>query len=434
MNRRIEQAVHCSDASPSKRYTSLRNYIFWSTLTGIFSEGFFIQIPFHILLFYGIMLVNIFLILLLVDFMRIYVWMLCLVLYLAMSGCVGIVNGTDTIAQTTKELLGISVTLLYFHYFFRMIRNDFEHAFSTYAKIAFWFAIIALTMWAGTCIYFHRYERLRGLTSEPGAFCEIVLPAYYWYTYLYFASRKHGAKVLVFTLAILLSSSSLGYLCVAFGAMLLLSGRMKNLVAVPIVAGAVLALAYTASSDFRMRADDTLLALSTRDVTGANLSTFALISNVFVTQKVLEESPVIGNGLGSHPISHARFIGNVPGVESHIGDEWADSNATEAASLTLRALSELGILGFSGLLVFLFYFHAGGAGSRAGISNAILVCFFLKLIRDGNYFGPEQFFFIFIYILNHRQYKLEGRSIARRASSRLSMRPLGTCFSSGSQQ
>lgn len=357
------------------------------------------------------MVANLILILLLVDFVRVDAWIPFFILYLALSGCIGIVNGTDTIPLATKELLGISVSVLYFRYFFKMIDDDFERAFSTYATIAFWFTAIALPIWAGTCIYFHQYERLQGLTSEPGAFCEIVLPAYYWYTYHYFTSRRHGARVLVFTLAIILSSSSLGYLCTAFGAMLLLSGRMKHFIAIPVVIGAILALAYSASADFRIRADDTIVALSTEDVSNANLSTFALISNVFVTQQVLKESPIIGNGLGSHFVSHARFIGNVPGVESHIGDEWADTNATEADSLTLRSLSELGILGFSGLLIFLLCFHTGGTGSAAAISNAILVCFFLKLIRDGNYFGPEQFFFIFIYILNHRQHKLESRPV-----------------------
>ena len=52
-----------------------------------------------------------------------------LVLYLAASGDIGIANGTDTISQVAKELLGISVSVVYFYYFFRMIGNDFERAF-----------------------------------------------------------------------------------------------------------------------------------------------------------------------------------------------------------------------------------------------------------------------------------------------------------------
>ena len=58
---------------------------------------------------------------------------------------------------------------------------------------------------------------------------------------------------------------------------------------------------------------------------------------------------------------------------------------------------------------------------RAAISNAILVCFLIKLLREGGYFPPEQWFFIFIYILNHRQYRHEIRSIARQHLTRMSM-------------
>jgi hypothetical protein len=420
MNNPTGQPVNGPDA-PSPLY----NYIYWSTLIGLFSSSFyFITVPFHVRLFDAIILVNLLLMIQSIDFARIAKWIPCLILYLAMSGGIGIFNGSDTVTQVAKEFSGISVSLLYFYYFFEMIGNDFERAFANYAKIAFWFAVIALPVWVAMCIFHHGYVRLQGLTSEPGAFCEIVLPAYYWYAHHYFTSRKHGGKVLVFTLAIILSSSSLGYLCVAFGVMLFLSARIRHFVAVPFIVGGLLALAYTASGDFRMRADDTLLALSTQDVSNSNLSTFALISNVFVTQQIIKESPLIGKGLGSYPISHARFIGDVAGIESHMGESWEDINATEAASLTLRTLSELGILGFSGILVFIVYFRTGGSGPYAAISSAILVSYFLKLIRNGNYFPPEQFFFVFIYILTHQHHRHRIRSTISRALPRSSMRQL----------
>jgi hypothetical protein len=224
--------------------------------------------------------------------------------------------------------------------------------------------------------------------------------------------------VAVFSLAFVLANSTNGFASVIFGAILLLSGRgrLKYLLAIPVVIGGIIGLAYTYSPEVRLRADDTLHAAVTQDVNGSNLSTFALISNVFVTRQVLKESPIIGNGLGSHPISHDRFLADIPGVGRFVASGAAGLNAPEAASLALRTLSELGILGFLGVLIFLFYFHVGGVGPRAAISNAILVVFFLKLIRDGNYFRPEQFFFIFIYMLNYRQHKFEVGQVVRRDS------------------
>jgi hypothetical protein len=54
-----------------------------------------------------------------------------------------------------------------------------------------------------------------------------------------------------------------------------------------------------------------------------------------------------------------------------------------------------------------------------------LVAFFLKLIRLGLYFPPEQFFFIFIYIINYRESKNEGtltqRNSVQKVSSRLTI-------------
>ncbi len=409
-----------SDAFAGYGYASLRNYIYWSTMIGVFCGFLRVQVPISIRLFDGIMLTNLVLMFLLVNFARIPAWIVCLIGCLALSGGIGIANGTDTMTQVSKEFLGISISVVYFYYFFKMIGNDFERAFLTYVRIAFWFAVIAFPLWIGSCIHLREYDRLKGLTAEPAAFCFIVLPAYYWCATSYLGSRKNGKEVAVFTVAFILSGSSMGFLGVAFGVVLLLSGRMKHFVAVPVVVGGLLGLAYWGSADFRLRADDTVVAALTQDVSGANLSTYALISNVFITQQVLKESPVFGNGLGSHPISHARFIGDIPGVERFIETGAADTNATEADSLALRSLSELGMLGFSGILIFMFYFHVGGTGPYAAISNAILACFLMKLIRDGSYFSAEQFFFVFIYMSSHRKHKLAiqsqqvlGRGFAR---------------------
>ena len=403
----MEQLAPRVDVSGKTNSGSLRNYIFWSTLIGLFSGLLVIRIPFQLRFFDGVMVMNLVLMSLFVDLARIPKWVLLLILYLAVSGGIGIGYGTDTVTQVTKEFLGISVSLLYFCYFFQMIEDDYERAFLAYAKIAFWFAVIALPLWMGRCLYLGHYERLQGLTSEPGWFCELVLPATYWYAHQFFSSRKYGTELTVLLVAITLSSSSLGYLGVAFGAMLLLTGRKRNFIAIPFVAGGLLVLAYTTSGYFRKRADDTLLAATTQDLTGANVSTYALLSNLFVTEQVFKESPIIGNGLGSHPVSHARFISDLPGVEDFAQMGAADLNATEAASLTLRSLSELGVIGFLGILLFIAYFRVGSGGPYTAISNAILINFVFKLVRNGNYFTAEQFFFVLIYILNYRCHKLE---------------------------
>lgn len=407
----MEYSNQTRGGSLNIEHSSLRNYIFWSTLLGMFSAAVAVRRSFTVRAFDGIMLINFCLMIPLANLrrIRIPVWIPCFILYLAASGFVGIVRGTDTGAQVTKEFLGISTSVLYYFCFFKIIDNDFERAFFAYAKIAFWFAVIAFPIWLGSCISQHGFERLRGLEPEPTTFCQVVLPAYYWYGYHYIKSRKHGTEVAVLTLALILTNSSNGYLSVAFGVILLMSGRLKHLIAIPLVAGGLLGLAYASSANVKTRVDDTFFALATQDVGGSNLSTYALISNLFVTQQVLKESPVIGNGLGSNPISHNRYIGNVSGIERFLETGAEGLNAPDASSLALRTLSELGILGFSGIAIFLYRFYVGGPGSRAAISNALLVYYFLKLLRSPLYFDPELFFFIFVYILNRRHYAHEVR-------------------------
>jgi hypothetical protein len=402
MNSTIQSRLTAAITMPT-----VRQYIYFSTIFGVFSGAAVWHAGFDVLLFDFIIISNLLLLCLVSNLSYLPLWMVAVFGYLFISGSIGILNGTDSATQFLKQFLGITANVLYFYYFFKMQGNRVERAFSTYAQIAYGLCIVGIPLWALSCVASHQFVRLQSLTTEPAHFCTLVLPAYYWYAYLYFTSRKHGIKVLIFTMTVALSGSSLGFLSVALGIALLLSRRRKLLLAIPVVIGGLMILAYSVSPYFRLRADDTVVALSSNDVSNANISTYALISNMIVTYNVMQENPILGNGLGSHVISHARFIGTVPGVEVFEERGMEDYNSTEAASLVLRSLSELGILGFLGILWFLFHFHVGGTSSRAAISNGILVCFFLKLIRDGVYFPPEQFFFIFVYFLNHRQFKLE---------------------------
>jgi len=386
------------------RYVWLRNYLYYCTIIGVFCNLLFVRLNFHMHLVEA----NLLILCLLVRVTRISPWILAFMAYMAASGAIGIANGTDAFAGFFVQFRAISISLLYYYFFFRLIKNDFRRAFLTYAKVAYWFAVIALPVWAVTCLMEHEYVRLRGLATEPADFCILVLPAFYWYGSQFLTARRHGLKVCIFALAVVLSASSLGYLSVGLGLLLLLSKRRKHRLAAPLLVTGLLVLAYIESPYFRMRVSDTLVTATVGDFTGTNLSTYALLSNAIVTERVLAESPVLGNGLGSHPISHERFLYGLQGIDFFVEQHLQDSNALEAASLTLRVLSEFGFLGYLGVLAFLIHFRVGGKGDYGAISNALLVCFFLKLIRGGQYYPPEQFFFIFIYVLNYRQAKREG--------------------------
>src|ERR1035441_579598 len=257
----------------------IRNYLYYSTLIGVFSNLLIMESGVKIRLFY----VGIILFCLVVKVTRIPAWILLFLAYIALSGIVGLARGTDSLSQVVIEFRAISASLLYYYFFFRLIWNDFERVFLAYARMAYWFAIIALPLWAGTCIVEHGYVRLAGLATEPAEFCSIVLPAFYWAAYQFLTARKQALRVVVFTLAIALSLSSLGYISCAFGLLLLLSGRRKHLLLAPLIIGALLGSIYAISSNFRVRVDDTVAAATTFDMTGANFSSYSVISNAIVT-------------------------------------------------------------------------------------------------------------------------------------------------------
>jgi hypothetical protein len=220
---------------------------------------------------------------------------------------------------------------------------------------------------------------------------------------------RHRRETICIALALAASTSSLGYLGIALGLLLLFTSKItiKTLIA-PVVILGLMAGIYVVSDNFRLRVDDTVASLVNGDVSGANVSTYNLLSNGFVTWRVINSHPFLGNGLGSHVLSHKKYLRDVPGVENMTDSQWnIDVNTHEAASLTLRSLSELGLVGFAGILWFIHHFRVGGSGYRAAISNAILLVFFAKLLRGGGYSDPEQFFFILVYMLNFRQFRRE---------------------------
>jgi hypothetical protein len=322
---------------------------------------------------------------------------------------IGIARGTDTMFLTAKQAVAIGFSLFYFVNFFRLQDNLIDEAWATYVKIAYWLTLVALGMWPIQCLAAHGIERLHGLASEPSAYCVLTLPAYYWFAHSWLAEGKHRKETLWITLGVALSGSSIGFIAVLFGIVLLFGKRSTRvLIASALVCGLGTAL-YSLSPDVQLRVDDTFAAVSDSDVSGTNLSTYALISNLFVTERVLEVHPVLGNGLGSHIMSNEQYIGSVPGqdlVDAAGGRSGA--NREDASSLTLRSLSEMGLVGFLGILWFIQHFRVDGASYRAVISCAILTTFFQKILRGGGYSSPEQFFFVMVYMLNCIQFQSEA--------------------------
>jgi hypothetical protein len=110
----------------------------------------------------------------------------------------------------------------------------------------------------------------------------------------------------------------------------------------------------------------------------------------------------LGSGLGSHEITHDKYLTDISGVEDFEG--YSDLNSKDANSLLLRTLSDLGLFGFFLIIFFIIKnYYRGDNINLLFLSRAILIYFFCKLIREGHYFSPEMYFFVFNFLFLNKK-------------------------------
>ena len=82
-------------------------------------------------------------------------------------------------------------------------------------------------------------------------------------------------------------------------------------------------------------------------------------------------------------------------------------NAADANSLLLRIVSDFGIIGILFLIFVLVSLIKPFSSKDFIFAQGIVIYILLKLFRDGHYFPPELYFFIFIlyFTIQERQLK-----------------------------
>lgn len=376
-----------------------RNFIFYSTVLGLFASNFYWPGNTSLQLFFLIMAINLFLMLLM---KRLWIpgGILALFTILATSAAIGILRDTDTLIKSSKEVIGIVGSAAYFCCFFRAIDFDLVRAFKAYARVCYWIAILGFILLPFQ-IYFFQLMRLQSILSEPAMIAFTCLPALYYYAEKWRRERTHGKDLLVIGAALLASQSSTGYLGILFGAFLVLLEYRRFKFVVPII---VLLLAYgiySVSDFFALRVNDTINTFATSDVKGTNLSTFVLYTNGFVMERVLASHPFLGNGIGSHGESFKTYIDQLS-IDDYEEGKAEFTNYEDASSMGIRTLSDMGISGALLIVWFIWRFRPNSNTDDLDIiARAIWVYFFMKIIRGGTYFEDEQYFFVVIYALNH---------------------------------
>jgi hypothetical protein len=388
----------------------LRKYILYSTLLTVFSDRLFVTIGVNLYAAYLIVVLNLIL-LWRVESLWFPKGLLFFIGYIFVSGVIGLATGSNSWIGFSKDFIGIVPNAIYICAFLRFMKFDYELCFELYAKWAYYVAILGLIF-----LPFQIFggDRLTSVLIEPSAFCLVCGPALYYYADRWLERRQHGWRVIILLLALILTGSSLGYMGILFGIYLLGTRYRIGILLAPILVAFVALFIYSQSKMFQQRFDDTVGSLSRSDLSGVNLSTYGIVSNIFVTERAFGEHPLIGGGLGSYVVDYDRFANELIGITQYQMMGMGSLSRWDASSLLLRVVAEFGILGILLSIWFLIrYWPRNSTPNRRIIAKAILCFIFMKIVRSGAYFNPETFFFLVGYAINGIVARMSGEQSSR---------------------
>lgn len=259
-------------------------------------------------------------------------------------------------------------------------------------------------------------ERFQSLSDEPSFIALTFIPVVFIALHNLFYNTRYiigRAWCVLFIIGYLLTFSSAAFLALIIMAFILYlkeitisKGALAAGFCVVVLAAA--ALSYSRIEYIKVRVDDTLFALekdfSDPDVyKSVNLSTYAFLSNVYVTRKAAQDNPVTGRGLGTHEVSYDLYLPEEM-------KEYSQLNRKDANSMALRLLSETGIIGTCIFIIVVIALKVRRRFSDNGnellwlLNTAIFVAIIIILLRHGNYTSGGKMLFLLLYYYSYRFY------------------------------
>lgn len=372
---------------------TLKKYLLYSSVFAIFTEAFFFNFIIDWKLLYLIIIIN-YSILVQQQKLKLNNYFLMLIGALLVHGL--IVNFVIGIPPNymLSQLIGISIIGIYYYNFIPLYdKNDI---INVYTKLSLYAALI------GYVFYFLNINlndgRLQSIFKEPAHYVIVVIPACFYF----FKQKKYFRFAIIFG-TLILSNSSLGYIGCALMFIIpnLNLRRLAYFAATIPVIVATFYYVYNEYPFFKIRFDDTYASLNAVQ-TGkfdvyTNLSSYALLSNIFVAKENVKDHP-FGSGIGSHVHMHRNvYRKEMRPPEYLVVQNLDEINSNDANSLFTRIISELGILGLAAVIWFLLKTIPVFRHKNYYLSQGIFIYFLLKLFRDGHYFPPELFFFVWFF-------------------------------------
>lgn len=365
---------------------------------------------------------------------------LLVILLLGLAGTFGVAAGTNTVENFLKTY--ISIFFIYSFYYYAFAFNGFkvEKLFKLYVQFAnavawigvfqFVSALVGFTpgynfnwflnKW--TLVFSEGLLRVNSIVSEPSQLAFVLAPVLFISIYnlmnnqAFLFSKK---KAYLFIIVSLLTFSTHAYIILLFSVAFILLRHISLSKTIILLVSLFFAFTYIyANFDLvRKRVDDSLLIVKEYDkihdrsfLLSLNSSSFTLLNNYVVTIESFKKNPIVGGGLGSHPISFEKYS-----LTKSVNLPFQDFNKADANSLFLRLISETGLMGITIFLVLIFKFRFGDSSNlkRWIISHSILVMMIAGFLREGHYFHSGVPFFIFAYIFNYQQGQKEKEKQAQ---------------------
>ena len=379
---------------------STKKYLLYSSVFAIFTEAFFINYIIDWKLLYVIIAVNYFL-LSRIKKLNINPWFLGLLIGVFIHGFICYTIIGIPYNYMLSQIMGIAIIATYYYNLIPVYTT--EEIINVYGKMCVWIAALGYVLLA---IYYNEpFYRLMSIFKEPAHYVIVVLPACY-----YFLKIKSYWNFAIIFGTLLLSTSSLGY--IGCGLMFVLPNltlkRVGYLIALVPVVFASFYFAYQELPFFKMRVDDTYKELNVIE-TGkfqeyTNQSSFAILSNLFITKENVKDHP-FGSGIGSHYYMHTERYGFEMRPPPYLRTlNLHQTNAADANSLFLRLVSDFGIIGFVLICFTLYRSSVCFTTNQMYFAQGVFIYFLLKLFRDGHYFPPELFFFIWLFYYSFKEF------------------------------
>lgn len=396
-----------------RRRFDLDAVICWLSLSTIFISGIYVETGFGVLfLSYGVMFIAYLMMMArmrLSGFRKEY----AVPFFVLVGGSyfgfaiTGVEYGIsiDRFILVTSRLSVLLFFILFFTNIYNLSGKSVIRLFQSYLRVALFFAQVGiaqqlvfvvlgfdfLAYLADGSKHYGSYLGISALSVEPAFYACALMPAGAYYVSEFVRRFRLSSSGVIVVGAILLSTSSLGYIGLFASAAItaVLGIKPKHLLVLIVTLPLILMGAYKVSQFdfFQLRMNDTLSVLRGGDLTlsaGMNISTYSNAVNTSMAFRAVQDNFGFGTGFGTYRVVFDRYINDyeLPGYRDELPGRGS------ATSFFARTMAEVGVAAWFFLMLVVFWLWKGARNSvTSSISIAYWATFLIILIRMGEYFS-----------------------------------------------